>query len=438
MVLSQLYYLLIYFLFIFISSIFIDFDKTIYHFFVPIVLSVFIEKYFYDFKFQLYVISLVYFIITSVIYFNLFKVNEWGFFPNFDDSFYFSQGQYFLKTGYEFDTFFDIIVWFFQKLGMNNNYSLSTINLFLSILVLGLVGNFSKLINSGFKSNYIYFLGFNVFFMECAVALYRDMFGLFFILISFILIKSRRNFYLPLFISFFIRTINPVIILIYYFFNKIRFFNSFYKGKIFILLLIALVSIYILDYLPMDFLGRDGVYSGMTLGDINQRRSEFFFGEGQSDLTSKLISYGVFASPLVLFLNIFTPLKFSEIFVYKEFTYLVDGVIVYKFIDSILNYSFIFQVFHISMIAFLIISFLSGLYCLIVREKKHVEILIFLICLIFVSFVSFQPRHKLYFLIFVPLICSYNNIKPKFFLYYGATLEIIYLSIFLVIGILGV
>lgn len=438
MILSQLYYILTYFFLIFISSFFIGFDKLIYHFWVPILLSIIIRKYFFEFRIQLYFLSILYFVISSLIYFNLFKVNEWGFFANFDDSFYFFQGKSFLEPNYKFDTIFEIIIWFFQKIGMNDNYTLSTINLFLSILTLGVIGKFSRLINNRFKGNYLYLIGLNAYFIECTVALYRDMLGLFFILISFILIKYNRKFLLPLVLSFFVRSINPFIILSYYMFNKLHYIRGNYKGKSFTLFFIFFIIFYIFKYLPMDFLGRDGIYSGMTISEVNQSRNEVFFGDDPKDLTSKLISYGFLAAPLVLLLNIFSPLRVGDLFVDKDFNYLVDGVLIFTSIDNFLNYTVIFQILHVSMVMFLILSFFSGFYEMLVKERKHVEILLFLFLLVFVSFVSFQPRHKLYFLIFLPLICSYNTIKPKDFFHYGLILEIVYFILLLVTNLVGI
>lgn len=434
-------YLVVFFFGVLVSSILYGFSSILTYIFLLFPLVVIIEKYFFNIRKYLYLFSIIYFFIINFIYYFNFKINANGFFPYFDDSFYYNQGKSFLKEGYYFDSLFDVVVWFFQFIG-SNNFSLSAINWFLSILVLGLVYKVSIKIKPDFKPFFLMVLAFNMFFLECVVMLLRDFLGLIFLLISIFFTLNKNKLFLPFAIfSMIVRHTTGIVAFIFYFFYNSKFINGVYKGK-FIILLFLFIFIYLFyNYVPVGFLSRsgfDGPSTNFSLADWNKVRFEFFFGENVGgDLTTKLISLGVIVAPLLLILNIFTPLQPSDIFIDVEYKYMLDGVIYSNFYYNIFNYTSLLSYFHLLFIGFFIIPFFDGFRVLLKKYGFNFLLLTFLICLIMVSYVSYQPRHRLHFLIFMPLICSYTNISLNKIFIYGLIIESSLFLLFIFLGFLN-
>lgn len=433
-------YLVVFFLGILVSSILYGFSSSLTYIFLLAPLVIIVERYFFNIKKYLYSFSIIYFFIIIFLYYFNFKINANGFFPHFDDSFYYNQGKSFLAEGYYFDSVFDVVVWFFQLIG-SNNFSLSAINWFLSILVLGLVYKVSIKIKPDFKPFFLIVLAFNMFFLECVVMLLRDFLGLFFLLTSIFFILNKSKLFLPFAIfSMLVRHTTGIVAFIFYFFYNSKLINGVYKGK-FIILLFLFTFIYLFyNYVPVGFLSRsgfDGPSTNFSLADWNKVRFEFFFGESVGDLTTKLISLGAIAAPLLLILNIFTPLKPSDIFIDVEYKYMLDGVIYSNFHYNIFNYASLLSYFHLLFIGFFIIPFFDGFRVLLKKYGFNFILLTFLICLIMVSYVSYQPRHRLHFLIFMPLICSYTNISLNKIFIYGLIIESSLFLLFVFLGFLN-
>lgn len=419
-------YLIVFFIGVLISSFLYGFSSSLTYILLLLPLVIVVEKYFFNIKKYLYFFSIVYFLIIIFIYYFNFKINEKGFFPYFDDSFYYGQGVNFLGDGYYFDSLFDVVVWFFQLVG-NNNFSLSAINWFLSIIVLGLVYKISIKIKPDFKPFYLMFLAFNMFFLECVVMLLRDFLGLIFLLASILLILNKNKLFIPFaMLSMFVRHTTGIVAFIFYLFYNSKFVNGSYRGKSIILLLLFSLVYLFYNYVPVGFLSRsgfDGPSTNFSLADWNRVRFEFFFGESASDFTTKLISLGVIGAPLLLILNIFTPLKPVGFFMDVEYKYMLDGIIYSNIYYDIFNYASVLSYFHLIFVGFFIIPFFDGFRFLFKKYGLNFLLLTFIICLFMVSYVSYQPRHRLHFLIFMPLICSYTKMPLKRILLYGLLID---------------
>lgn len=437
---TSLNYLFIMFFGIGISSILYGFTSSLTYLILVFPLFFVVEKIFFEIKKYLYFLSIFYFFLIVFLYYFNFKINNYGFFPHFDDSFYYFQGKSFLTSDYYYDSLFDIFVWFFQLIG-ENNFSLSAINWFLSIVVLGLVYKISKIINLNFKPIFLFFLAFNMFFLECLVMLLRDFLGLTFLLMSILFILKGQIKFLPFAIlSMLVRQTTGVIAFIFYFFYKSKFINGTYKGKFFVLLILFCIIYLFYNYVPVGFLSRsgfDGPSTNFSLSEWNKTRYDFFFSESSGDLTTTLISLGFLGAPFLLILNIFTPLSLANVFSDIEYVYMIDGVIHKSIYYNVFNYKAILSFIHVMCIGFFIIPFFDGFKSLFKKHGLNFIFLTFIICLIIVSYVSYQPRHRLHFLIFVPLICSYTKIPISKIFIYGFIIDIILLSVFSVIKILS-
>lgn len=437
---ASLNYLIIMLFGISISSVFYGFTSSLIYLILIFPLLFVVEKYFFEIKKYLYVISVFYFFLIVFLYYFNFKINDYGFFPHFDDSFYYFQGKNFLTSNYYFDSLFDVVIWFFQFIG-DNNFSLSAINWFLSIIILGLVYDISKVININFKPVFLFFLALNMFFLECVVMLLRDFLGLTFLLLSIYFILKNKVKFLPFAIlSMFVRQTTGVIAFIFYLFYKSKFINGTYKGKFIILLILFCIIYLFYNYVPVGFLSRsgfDGPSTNFSLSEWNKTRYDFFFSDSSGDLTTTLISLGLLGAPFLLILNIFTPLSLVSLFSDIEYVYMIDGVIHKNIYSNIFNYKSILSFIHIMCVGFFIIPFFDGFKNLLKKYELTFISLTFIICLLIVSYVSYQPRHRLHFLIFVPLICSYTKIPLSKIFIYGFIIDIIILSVFSFIKILS-
>lgn len=417
-----------------ISSILYGYKSNLTYIILVFPLIYIVEKYFNNIRKYLYSLSFFYYFLIVFIYYFNFKVNKYGFFPNFDDSFYHYQGRIFLTENYSYDSIFDAVVYIFLFIA-DTNFSLAAINWFLATLLLGIIYKFSKLINNEFKPFFLLFLAFNMFFLEIVVMLLRDFLGLFFLLISFCLIlKGKKIKYLPFaFASIAVRQTTGIIAFIFHFLYNSRFINMHYRGKSLIIILIFSGIYFFYNYIPVGFLSRggfEGVNANFTLSDWNKTRYEFFFGdEGVSDLTAKLISLGILGAPFVLLLNIFSPLRISDFWINTDYKYLIDGILYQNYYYNIFNYKSILSTIHVVAFGFLIIPFFDGFKNLFKKNGLNFIILIFIICLMMVTYVSYQPRHKLHFLIFLPLICSYTTLPTNKIFIYGLVIDLFFISI---------
>lgn len=428
-------YLVIFIPLFLISSTINGFFKTFYFvlFLFPLIYCV--ENFFKKDKDILYFFSIFYFLLINIFYFFNFKINIKGFYQDFDDSFYYSQATNFLKESYYFDSLFDPFLNVLVLLGADNNFSLISLNWFLSILVLGLISKFSRRINLEFKGIFLLFIGLNMYFIESTVILLRDLLGLFFLLLSFIyIINKKQSFLVFSFLSILVRGSTGIIALIFYMFYHGKYFKNKYKYKYVTITMLLVFLILFYHYIPIGFLTRsgfDGLSTNMTMADFNQSRYERFFGEGGSDVTSKLLSLGILGAPLLLLLNIFTPLSPMSFISDIEYTYILNGARYQILHESVFNYKGYLSLIHYAMIGFMIIPFFNGLLNIFKKYGVNFLILIFFTCLVLVTYVSFQPRHKLHFLIFIPLICSYTNLSVKKIVYYGILIECILFILYL-------
>lgn len=377
----------------------------------------FVNKFFYEFKSIIYFSSILNLILISFFYFYNLKVNDYGFFPNFDDSYYFNQGRMLFNSNYQFDTLYDLPLGIMIKFGASTALALSSLNWFLSASLLGLIGVFSKKINPNFKSFYLFFIALNMLYLEATVIVLRDILGfVFFFLALIYIVEKDIKFNIFAVLTFLIRPTTGVLVYIFYLFYCNKYFSKNYKGKSFVILSLCILLFLIFNYIPLGFLTRsgfDGVGSDFTLSNMNENRMQMVT-DSESDLTSKLLNMGLIGAPFVMLLNVLTPLRFRDLYSDMEYVFLNKGTYFTIFLNDVFDYKSVLNFIHIFILGFWIFPFLIGLKNILYIKNENKSILyIFIIGLFFVSFVSFQPRHKLHFLIFLPLICSYSNVSIK-------------------------
>lgn len=405
---------------------------------VSLLNCVFVHYCFRNIKNFLLINSFLYYILIIIFYKTNFVVNSLGFFGNSDDSFFFSQGLKFLSSSYQYSSPFDIVIWFIQSLGANDAISVVVINWFLSTMLLGLIYKLSILINPKFKVNYLYIVSLNYFYIESTVSIFRDILGLVFLVLAVIaIIENRKFFWIHSVSAILIRPMTGVLSFIFLFFKKSKFINKTYRGKWFFLLGLFLLFIISYYYLPVGFISRGGLTgdsASFSLSDMNNKRLDFV-GTGDEDITSKLINLGPLGMPLVALLNIITPLRIYDLVTNVEYKYLLDGRYNINYVYMVLNYKSILSFLHIISLCFWIIPFLNGFYKTI-RINKLYLIYTFLFILFIVSFISFQPRHRLHFIIFLPLIASFNTISTKHIFFMGLFLSSTYIFVSVLMNII--
>ncbi|QHI24466.1 hypothetical protein Ahae5227_17375 [Acinetobacter haemolyticus] len=420
---------------IILSSYFLSVFGAIFFLVFSVTLFFIIKCFFYRYRLYLYFFSVIYFYLINLFYYYNFKVNELGFFQNFDDSFFFAQGYKIVNGGYEFDSIYDFFLGLMVFLGGSDNYSLISLNWFLSVVLLGLISVFSSKINTEFKPFYIIALGLNAFYMEATVMLLRDLLGLIFLVISFIyIVDGKRSFHIFGVLSFLVRNMTGIITYLFYFLYNSKFINGQYKGKVVIIFSFIILFYLFYNYFPVGYLSRGGFgtdRSGFSLAAMNQARYEFFFSDNINDFTSGLIRLGFIAAPLLLLINIFSPLKISNFYSDINYLFMIDGTRYEIYVENTLNYFGILSLLHIIGLGFIFITFVNGIYNLYIRKGVNFLIIIFIISLLVATYVSFQPRHKLHFLIFLPLICSYTSLPLRKIVIYGCVVDVIILIIFL-------
>lgn len=396
--------------------------------FICLVINVFFKKI----KVFLIVNSLLYYILSLIFYLVNFSVNEFGFFGNFDDSYFYNQGLKFLSSDYIFDGPFDIIVSAVLYFGANDALSAVVVNWFLSTILLGLIYKFSLEVNNNFKISYLYVISLNYYFIEASILLFRDILGLIFLILSFIFILRKKvifNFFA--FLSILVRPMTGTLAYVFFILNRSKWVNNNYKWKYFLFLFLFLCFYLIYSYIPIGFISRggfEGDLSAHSLQGLNKERLEMV-SKSESDITSKLISLGPIGMPFVMVLNVFTPLRFMDYFSDIEYIYLENGRYTINYVNNFLNYKGILSTLHIFVLAFWLVPFLNGFFNFLKMNKKDILIL-FLFILFLVSFISFQPRHKLHFLIFLPLICSYTKLNVKNIILCGVVIEFMIYVIF--------
>lgn len=402
----------------------LGFNITSLYFFYFILICFLVNKYFIDIKKYLYAVFVFYIFISGSFYSSNFVNNPMGFGPNFDDSFYYKQSYDFLYNynSYKFDTIFEIIispfVYFSQSV-----FDVIGINWVISVLNLGVLYRIFKLINCNFNFFYLFFLVLNYFYIEASVFLYRDQLGLLLLLsaILFYLKNNKLKSFTMFFLCIFVRPTTALFFILFLFLKKNKYVNNIYRNKSLVLVFMFLIFLLAYQFLPLGFLTRSGFtgeVSTYSLADLTAFRSQYISSDS-NDFTSKLLSLGIIAFPLVFVLNIFSPIRFRPLYENFDFYQWVDSSYVVSYSESLLSYKGILTFFHIIIISFCIIPFFYGIKNLVFYHKNKLYlILLFFLALFFVSYVSYQPRHKLHFLIFVPLIISYSNFKAdKYFLF---------------------
>lgn len=422
-----------YFFFIVILSIVGKFngllgDSNFYYIypFFSIIILFFIKFFFKEIKEFLIINSLLYYILAIVFYTVNFSVNDYGFFGNFDDSYFYSQGTSFLREGYIFDGPFDIFLGIMVNSGANDAFGAVAINWLFSTILLGLVYKLSKKINDNFKVYYLYALSLNYYFIESSILLFRDLLGLIFLILALLFIIEKKNkFHFFALCAILIRPMTGILPYIYYFLKNNKFINSEYRGKYLIIFFMFAMFLILYNYFPVGYLSGgsfESENSSFTLGGLNESRLDLV-SSSETDITAKLISIGPVGIPFLMFLNIFTPLRFFDYYSDIEYTYLENGRYTTNYILKILNYKAILATIHIFVLSFWITPFLLGAFEL-VRSKKNKDILVIFIFILFiVSYISFQPRHKLHFLIFLPVICSFCKMSTKNIIVIGIVLD---------------
>lgn len=428
---------ILYFLFVVILSFIAKLggfflDSNFYYIYpvFAVFIVIFIKIFFSEIRLFLIFNSLLYYMLAIFFYSANFSVNSYGFFSNFDDSYFYSQGVQFLKNTYVYDGPFDIFLGLLVNLGANDAFGAAAINWLFSTILLGLIYKFSKKINNNFKVYYLYILSLNYYFMESSILLFRDLLGLIFLFIAFIYIhegkyKNKIKFNIFAVLSIMVRPMTGLVAYFYYFLVNNNFVNSRYKGKFLVIILFILIGGFFYNYIPV------GIFSGgwgssenssFSLKEFNSNRLNIIT-ESETDFTAKLISLGPVGMPFVMLINIFTPLRFVEYYSNLEYVYLDNGRYTINYINNILNYKGVLSTIHIFSLGFWVLPFFNGVYRFVMFEKKKYILFLFLFLLFLVSFVSFQPRHKLHFLVFLPLICSYNNINPKYLIVLGLIID---------------
>lgn len=374
-------------------------------------------------------LSFIYLIIIQLVYGINFSVNEFGFFPFFDDSFYFNQGVEFFRGNYSFDSIFDFITISTMFFPVKNELSLIGFNWFLSIVILGLVLKMSRLINPNFKNIYIYILAFNMLFLESMVVYLRDFFAIFFLMLALIKIfEKNKKFNIYALLSMLVRPGTGVVAYMFYFIYNNKFFNKNYKGKFFIISLFLLCVYFVYNLVPLGiFIGRSGGsdIANLTLASISSARQDEFIIN--NDLTSYFVNLGVLAFPILFILNTLTPLKVQDLSI-DRYLYLFNGRTYEIFTSSdTLNYLFILSIFHVAVYCFVPLLFISGLINIFKNkiEKGVLVSYLFITLSFLVTFVSFQPRHKLMYLILLPVICSFSKIPLKINILFGLLLMLV-------------
>ncbi len=420
-----------------IGGLFVGDISLIFIFSFFYIFLVYLNKRFFN-DLDLKLIFTFYSIIGVIItVFHQSRSNKYGFGPNFDDSFYVGQSLDFLynRNIYSYDTIYEIIISplvFFGEDVLN----ILPINILMACINLGLIYKISKKINPQFKAFYLGFLVLNYFFIEAGVFIYRDHFAIFFLLLSILFFYENKNIKGFCFFAatVLIRPTTAVIALMFFVLKNIKFLNG--KNRWIGIAMLTCIVVGIYNYVPLGFLTRSGFsgeVSGFSLAEISQYRVGGVT-DAETDITSKFLAMGMIGAPIVFLINIFSPMRFRELFVDRDFTFWINHTYVSTYSMDVVNYQSILSFFSIIGVCFFFIPFFGGLYNFFKKNKKNTYILmVFFISIFLVSYVSFQPRHKLHFLIFVPLICSYCNFKLKNIVVIGA----IFSSISILIGMKG-
>lgn len=385
-----------------------------------------INFFFKKIRFFLIVNSILYYILALTFYTVNFSVNSYGFFGNFDDSYFYSQGVSFLREGYIFAGPFDIFLGLMVNIGANDAFSAVAINWLFSTILLGLIYEFSIKVNDNFKVYYLYVLSLNYYFIESSILLFRDLLGLIFLILAFLfVIKKKNKFHFFAFAALLVRPMTGMLSYVYYFLKNNKFINTKYRGKYLIIFFLFTIFLIIYNYFPVGYLSRGwfgSENSSFTLSNLNESRLDFI-SDSENDITAQLISFGPVGIPFVMLLNIFTPLRFVDYYSNVEYVYIENGRYTINYISNILNYKAVLATIHIFTLSFWVTPFLFGAFEMF-RSKKNKDILlIFVFILFLVSYVSFQPRHKLHFLILLPVICSFCKISIRNIIILGFLLD---------------
>lgn len=394
------------------------------------------KRFFPDIKLQL-IFSFYTFIGILITVSHQLSNNIYGFGPNFDDSFYVGQALDFLYNWnvYNYDTIYEVIISPLVFLG-KNALNVIPLNIMMACLNLGLIYKISKKINPQFKFFYLGFLVLNYFFIEAGVFVYRDHFAIFFLLLSILFFYENKNIkgFIFFIITALIRPTTAIIALMFFILKKINLLNGKYRWYSIFLLTCIIVGIY--NYIPLGFLTRSGLsgeVSNYSLAEISQYRVGGVT-DAETDVTSKFLAMGAIGAPIVFLINIFSPVRFRELFIDRDFTLWINHTYISTYSMDVLNYQSILSFLNILGVCFFFVPFFLGLYNFFKKNKESTYILVvFFVSIFLVSYVSFQPRHKLHFLIFVPLICSYCNLRLKQIVVLGS----IFSSLVILVGMRG-
>lgn len=398
-----------------------------------------IERYFKAIKKILLINSVLYLILLLVFYGTNFSVNRMGFFPNADDSFFYSQGLNLFSDEYSYSSPFDIILYVLIRFGANDALAASAYNWSLSTVLLGLIYKLSKIINSNFNKYFLYFLSLNYFFIESSILLFRDITGLTLLICALILVSlNQRKFIVFSFLAMQIRVMTGAFAIIYYLLSSTGILTTKYKGRSVVILFFFILAYTFYAYIPLAFINYISAETEISgsLSDINQQRVEMLSDLSSSDITSKLMNLGLLGIPFVLLINILTPLRFVELFSDISYTFRLNDNIINLTAYNILNYKGVLSIIHISSLCFWLLPFFNGFYNLI-KSKKSYIVYYFIIALFIVSYVSFQPRHKLHFLLLIPIICSFTKLKTKNIIIIGLVSNFFILSLYILTTIVS-
>lgn len=386
------------------------------------------KKRYYNNKLSLF---LCYNLIASLgfYYANGYDFNYGNFHgPYGDDSFFLQEAIYLAKTSLNFTAPFEsliaIIIRVLNYLGIYSFISVLIIYWLIPGFVVLLLDRFVKLYTDSWLTfkDLFFIIILNFLFIDIFVHLYRDSLIYCLSLLFLIGYKKKENIVfllLLVILVFFLRGGNGFLLLAFVGLDKLLLKegrNNIYKSlktfkkRIVIIGLASFIVLFSLDSFLISHISRFENNQTERVVNISQyasnRQERLFENVDQGQLTVKIYEMGVIGYPLRILAQILSPITFKNIEIHN---FRVSNKYSVQYLNRYIDFSWIFFSITILLWTYTLPRLVIGVRRMLYEVNYHSILMILMLSIVLVAFVSLQPRHRLMFIMYYPIIIGVFN-----------------------------